>query len=146
MKVILSQEIKGLGKKGEVREVAEGYARNFLLPRGLAVEATSANVRQQQQLLRQQADKLAKERSEAERLRHSLDGLRLEVTVRAGEGGRLFGSVTGGDIAKALDGKGFQVDKRKIEIAEPIKSLGLYQARVRLYAEVSATLEILVQD
>jgi large subunit ribosomal protein L9 len=146
MKVILSQEIKGLGKKGEVKEVAEGYARNYLLPRSLAVEATAANIRQQEDLLQRRAGKLAKERADAEALRHRLDGLRLELPVRAGEGGRLFGSVTAGDIALALENKGFRIDKRKIDLKEPIKSLGLFRVKVRLLAEIGAVVEVWVKE
>lgn len=146
MKVILSQEIKGLGKRGELKEVAEGYARNYLLPRRLAVEATATNIRQQEDLLQRRADKLAKERSDAETLRHRLEDLRLEIPARAGEGGRLFGSVTAGDIALALESKGIQVDKRKIDLREPIKSLGLFRAKVRLLAEVSAEVEVWVKE
>jgi large subunit ribosomal protein L9 len=146
MKVILSQEIKGLGKKGEVKEVAEGYARNYLLPRSLAVEATAANIRQQEDLLQRRAGKLAKERADAEALRHRMDGLLLELPVRAGEGGRLFGSVTAGDIALALENKGFRVDKRKIDLKEPIKSLGLFRVKVRLLAEIGAVVEVWVKE
>lgn len=146
MKVILSQDIKGLGKKGDLKEVAEGYARNYLLPRRLAVEATAANVRQQEELIQRRADKLARERSDAEALRHKLEGLKLEMSARAGEGGRLFGSVTAGDIAMALQSKGVGVDKRKIELTEPIKTLGLFRVKVRLQAEVSAVLEIWVKE
>lgn len=146
MKVILSQEIKGFGKKGELKEVAEGYARNYLLPRRLAVEATAANIRQQEDLLQRRADKLARERADAETLRHRLEGLRLEISARAGEGGRLFGSVTAGDIALALESVGFRVDKRKIDLKEPIKSLGLFRIRVRLLAEVSAAVEVWVKE
>ncbi len=146
MKVILSQEVKGLGKKGELKEVAEGYARNYLLPRRLAVEATSANVRQQEELTQRRADKLAKERADAETLRQQLEGLLLEITARAGEGGRLFGSVTAGDIAQALERKGFRLDKRKIELSEPVKSLGRFRVKVRLLAEVNASLEIWVKE
>lgn len=146
MKVILFQEIKGLGKKGELKEVAEGYARNYLLPRRLAVEATAANVRQQEALLQRRTERLAKERADAEALRNQLEGLLLEITARAGEGGRLFGSVTAGDIAQALESNGFRVDKRKIELAEPVKSLGRFRVRVRLLSEVSAALEIWVKE
>jgi large subunit ribosomal protein L9 len=146
MKVILSQDIKGLGKKGDLKEVAEGYARNYLLPRRLAVEATAANVRQQEELIQRRADKLARERADAEALRHKLEGLKIEISARAGEGGRLFGSVTAGDIAMALQSRGVGVDKRKIELTEPIKTLGLFHVKVRLQAEVSAALEILVKE
>lgn len=146
MKVILSQEIKGLGKKGELKEVAVGYARNYLLPRRLAVEATAANVRQQEELIQRRTDKLANERADAEALRHQLEGLLLEITARAGEGGRLFGSVTAADIAQALEKKGFRVDKRRIELAEPIKSLGRFRVKVRLLAEVNAALELWVKE
>lgn len=145
MKVILLQDIKSLGKKGEVREVAEGYARNYLIPRGLAVEASGGNLKQHEAQLKRQSEKKARELAEAQNLAAKLGGLVLEIVARTGEAGRLFGSVTAGDIARALENRGFNVDKRKIELSEPIKAIGNYTARVKLYPGVEANLEIRVR-
>lgn len=144
MKVILMQEVKALGKKGEVKEVAEGYARNFLFPRGLAVEASGGYLKQHRQQEQTAAGKKAKVLAEAQKLAGIIDGQSVAITVRVGEGGRLFGSVTTADIAQALKERGFLVDKRKIEMTEPIKSLGTYSVRVRVHAEASATVEVVV--
>lgn len=144
MKVILMQEVKALGKKGEVKEVAEGYARNFLFPRGLAVEASGGHLKQHRQQEQTAAGKKAKVLAEAQKLAGIIDGQSVAITVRVGEGGRLFGSVTTADIAQALKERGFLVDKRKIEMTEPIKSLGTYSVRVRVHAEASATVEVVV--
>ena len=144
MKVILMQEVKALGKKGEIKEVAEGYARNFLLPRGLAVEASGGHLKQHLQQEQNAAGKKAKALAEAQKQAGKLNGQKVAITVRVGEGGRLFGSVTSADIAQGLKERGFSVDKRKIELTEPIKSLGVYAVRVRVHAEAEATIEVIV--
>ncbi|MDI3256679.1 MAG: 50S ribosomal protein L9 [Kyrpidia sp.] len=144
MKVILLQDIKGQGKAGEVKEVSEGYARNYLIPRKLAVEATPANLRA---LETRQAHK----RMEAEeRLRQAretagqLAGLTVEIYAKSGENGRLFGAVTGKQIADALAEHGVKVDKRKIELEEPIRQPGTVTVRVRLHPDVVADLRVRV--
>src|SRR5690554_5274005 len=114
MKVILQQDVKSLGKKGDLKEVAEGYARNFLLPRKLAVEATEGKLKEHQQQKKKQADKTAKLLEEAKAKAAKLDGRKFEVSMRVGEGGRLFGSVTSADLADLLKKNGFSVNKRKI--------------------------------
>jgi large subunit ribosomal protein L9 len=145
VKVILVEDVKALGKKGEIKEVAEGYARNYLLPRGLAVAASTVNLNQHHTREQKAVEKKSKQQAEAQKLAEKLGGLQVEVSVRAGEGGRLFGSVTSADIAQAIKNKGLTVDKRKIELSDPIKSLGTYRVRVRLYQDVDATVEVLVR-
>lgn len=144
VKVILQQDVKSLGKKGEVKEVAEGYARNYLLPRGLAVEATGGHLKQLQQRQQRKADKQARELAAAQETAAKISGLELEIGMRVGENGRLFGSVTSSDLTAALAQKGIKVDKRKIELPEPIKSLGSYPLRIKLHPEVEAKLTVKV--
>jgi len=146
MKVILVNDIKALGKKGDVKEVAEGYARNFLIPRGLVIEATAGNLKRQQEKEKKMEDQLSKKQYDAEKLAEKINKTSIEITARTGEGGRLFGSVTSGDIADALKKKNILIDKRKIELDEPIKSLGDYNIRVRLHPNVYASLSITVKS
>ncbi|GMA50771.1 50S ribosomal protein L9 [Alicyclobacillus contaminans] len=144
MKVILLEDVKGQGKKGEIKNVSEGYARNYLFPRNLAQEATEANLKQLQ------AEKEAALRREAEELQRAKDlanrmnELRVPVTAQTGEGGRLFGAITTKHIADALAKLGYDVDKRKIQLAEPIKSLGGHVVHVKLHPEVTATIHVFV--
>ncbi|MBM4235081.1 MAG: 50S ribosomal protein L9 [Firmicutes bacterium] len=145
MKVILNQDVANLGKRGELKEVATGYARNHLLPRRLAFEATAQRLKEwQQQKAKLEADHKEQEevaRQQADRLsRHNL-----LFTMPAGEGGRLFGSVTPGDIAEKLKQSGFEVEKKRIELEEPIKLIGCFKAYVRLYPGIKAELKILVE-
>ncbi len=146
MKVILLQDVKTLGKKGEIKEVAEGYARNFLIPRGLVIEATASNLKRHQGEEKKLEDQKAKAQSEASKLAQRIDGQVFEVTARTGEGGRLFGSITSSDIASALKKRKIIVDKRKIELNEPIKSLGTYSIRVKLHPNVTANMEVVVKS
>lgn len=145
MKVILIQDVKALGKKGDIKEVAEGYARNFLIPRGLVVEASGGHLKEHQSQEKRQEAKVAKALTAAENLAKKIDGLNLEVVAKVGEGGRLFGSVTSADVAKALKEKGFDIDKRKIELGEAIKSLGTYSVRVKLHPNVDSHVELVVR-
>lgn len=137
MKVILKQEVKGLGAKEAVVEVAEGYARNYLIPRGLAVEASAGRLREVEQ--RREVAKKRKDRAkeEALRLAASLEGKEVRITMRAGEGGKLFGSVTTREIAETLarDYR-IKVDRKQIELKEPIKALGNYTLTARLHPGV----------
>lgn len=142
MKVILKQDVKGLGAAGDVVEVAEGYGRNFLIPRGLAAEATAGNLnllRQQRQKAETQARRAL---DEARAAAAKLDGCTVTVQARAGEGGRLFGSVTSQDVADALArSPGVRIDKRRIGM-EPVKALGAYPATVRLHPQVTARITV----
>lgn len=145
MKVILIQDVKALGKKGEIKEVAEGYARNYLIPRSLVVEASGGHLKEHQSQEKRQEAKVAKALTAAETLAKKIDGLTLEVVAKVGEGGRLFGSVTSADVAKALKEKGFTIDKRKIELGETIKNLGTYSVRVKLHPDVDSHIELVVR-
>jgi len=144
MQIILQQDVPNLGKKGELKEVAPGYARNHLLPRGLAVEATPQRLRDwKQRQEKEEAESLFQEeqaRSQAEKLSQKL----LFFAKPAGEGGRLFGSVTPADIADKLIAEGFEIDKKKIELSEPIKNIGSYTAALRLHPGVKAEIIIRV--
>ena len=144
MKVILQKDVKNLGKKGEAVEVSEGYARNYLMPRGLVVMATDANLRTLKQEQDAKQNRKDREKREAEQLADTLGKMKVHVTDKAGDAGRIFGSVTSADIAAALEKQGVKVDKRKIELKEPIKVLGEYKVDVRVYQEMSATLTVKV--
>ena len=144
MQIILQQDVPNLGKKGELKEVAPGYARNHLLPRGLAVEATPQRLRDWKQ--RQEKEE-AENRYQEEQARSQAGKISQKVllfSLPAGEGGRLFGSVTPADIAGKLLEEGFEIDKKKIELSEPIKNVGSYTAALRLYPGVKAEIIIKV--
>lgn len=146
MKVILLKDVKNVGRQNELVEVAEGYARNYLIPRGLAVEATAANLKQYEERKRQQAAKRAREEAEARETAARLQRQPLIIKVKAGESGRLFGSVTSGDIAEAVEKQfGVKVDRRRIELDEPLKAVGSHKVVVRLYQGVQAELQVNVQ-
>jgi large subunit ribosomal protein L9 len=135
-------DVRGLGRAGDVVEVKDGYARNYLLPRGLAEEATAARVRSLQDRRQALARRQAREREEAARLAEALEGTVVELQARAGEGGRLFGSVTAADIAEALAARGFAVSKRQVELEEPIKAAGVYTVPVRIAPGVVARAKV----
>lgn len=142
MKVILKTDVRGLGKKGEVREAAEGYARNYLIPRGLAEAANDGNMKELAQQKETQARRQAKVEREAEELHSRLEGMRVQVPVRVGQGGRLFGAVTAQVIADALEQAGTTVDRRRIETHGPIRDLGSHAVTVRLHAERQARITV----
>jgi large subunit ribosomal protein L9 len=143
MKLILTQEVSGLGAPGEVVEVAGGYGRNYLVPRGLAMRWTRGAEKQIELIKRARSAREIKGVDDARAAAGRLAGLTVRLQTRAGGGGRLFGSVSPGDIADAVTAAGGPVlDKRKIEIANPIKTVGAHQVRVRLHPEVSATLDV----
>ena len=145
MKVILQADVKGTGKKGQVFEVADGYARNCLFPKKLAIEATTGNVQDITHKKTLEDRKKSKENEAAVELAGKLNALLIEVKTKTGEGGRLFGSVTSKEIADALKKQhGFEVDKRKLEIKEPIKALGTYEVPVKIHPDVIATLKVYV--
>jgi len=143
MKVIFLKDVKGKGKKGEIKNVADGYANNFLFKQGLAIEATPANLKaleaQKQKEQRQAAEELAN----AKKLKEQLEKLTVKIAAKAGEGGRLFGSITSKQIAEALQAQhGLKLDKRKIELDDAIRALGYTNVPVKLHPEVTATLKV----
>ena len=144
MKVILQQDVKGTGKKGEVIEVSEGYGRNFLLPKKLAVLANAQNVNLAKQKAGSAAHRKAQEADEAKLLASQLAKAEVTIAVKVGEGGKLFGSVSGKDVSEALKKEhGVEIDKRKISIAQEVTGVGDYEAVIKLHPEASA--KILVQ-
>ncbi len=144
MEVILREDVKSLGKAGELVKVKPGYARNFLLPKGLAYEATEGNRKRIQSESKARDARMAEERSAAEAIASRLNAVSLTLSRKAGEGDRLFGSITAQDIADALAGQGHAVDKRKIELEHPIKTIGVHAIPVRLHHEVQAELRLTV--
>ncbi len=147
MKVILQQDVKGQGKKGQLIEASDGYARNFLLPRKLAVEATADNLNKMHKQDAARAAKMAAEKAEAERLSQTLESLQVIIPAKAGAGGRLFGSVTSKEISDALQTQ-HQVDipKSKIVQDEPIKSFGSYTLKCKLGYEISGNIHVVVTE
>ena len=147
MKVILMQDVKGKGKKGQLLEISDGYARNYLLPRKLAVEATADAVNTKNMNDKAAAEKAAKERAEALEISKQLRAMTLAVTAKGGGAGRLFGSVTNQEIADALKAKtGIALDKRKIVISDPIKNIGTYTVTCKLGYEISAPLTVKIEE
>lgn len=142
MKVILIDEIRGLGTRGDVVTVKDGYARNFLLPKNLAREATPGNMKAVEQERKKWALLAGQEKEKAQKAAESVKGVKVVIQKRVGENGHLFGSVTANEIADALVAKGVEVDKRRIELAHPIKSLGTHDVEVRLHREVSAQIQV----
>lgn len=143
MIVILNKDVKGTGKAGDVVKVSDGYARNMLLKRGLATEATEGNIRNLEKQKKIAADKKAAEKQAAEELGAKLKELTVEVKTKAGEGGKLFGSITSMDIADALkEQHGINIDKKKIVLDAPIKQVGDYELAVKLYPEVQGQLKV----
>lgn len=143
MKVILQQEVKKLGKKGDILEVSEGYARNFLLPQKLAIPATSVNVNTVSQKKASEARKAQRMTEEAQMLAAQMSKIEVTLPVKTGEGGKLFGSINTKDIADAILAQHkLELDKRKIEVKEAIKSLGSYEVTIKLHPEVSAKIKI----
>lgn len=145
MKVILKQDVPRLGKQGDVVNVNDGYARNFLFPRQLAQEATAGSLKEVERQRKLQAAKEQRAEEEARALAQRLTGSKVVVTARSGEGGRLFGSITNQDIAAAIKKQlKLTVDKRKIELKEPIKALGEYNVTLRLYTDVTSEIKVQV--
>jgi len=145
MQIILQEDVEKLGTRGQVVEVKEGYARNFLLPRKLALEASAGNMKRLEKMRAAFAKKSAVEIADAQKLAELVAGVSLELTRKAGENDQLFGSVTSADISEALAAKGFTIDKRKITLAEPIKVIGEYEVPLKLHREVSATVKLAVK-
>ena len=147
MKVILLQDVKGKGKKGQMLEVSDGYARNYMLPRKIAVEATADAVNTMRMNDKAAAEKAAKERAAALETSKQLREMTLVVTAKGGGAGRLFGSVTNQEIADALKAKtGITLDKRKIVISDPIKNVGTYTVQCKLGYEITAPLTVKIEE
>ncbi len=144
MKIILQENIEKLGTRGQVVEVAEGYARNYLLPRSLAIPVSAGNMKQLEKIRATLAKKEATEKGAAELLAQQLAATSVSITRKAGENDQLFGSVTSADIATALEAQGFQVDKRRIQLADPIKVISENEVPVKLHHDVTATLKVSV--
>ncbi|NLK08544.1 MAG: 50S ribosomal protein L9 [Firmicutes bacterium] len=146
MKVILQQDVKNLGAQGDVVNVADGYGRNFLIPRGLAVEATKTNLRALRHQRTQDEQREMREQGDAERIKATLDGMELAVQAKSGEGGRLFGSVTSADLAQVIKKEtGVELDRRRIELEEPIRSIGSHHLVIRLMPGITAELKVNVE-
>ena len=143
MKVVLRADVEHLGQKGDLVDVADGYARNFLVPRGLALRATSGIQKQADAMRRNRDARDRREREASQVIADQLDAPTIQIQARAGEGGRLFGSVTSSDIAAAVQAQiGIEVDRRDIAMDEPLKELGVSDLVVRLHPEVTATLHV----
>lgn len=144
MKIILTKDVTALGALGSVVEVARGYARNYLIPQGLAMEATRGNLAQVEQVTAKYAEIRAKEQETALANVAQLEGVSVTIVQRVGEGERLYGSVTAAMIIEALEAKGFNIDRKQLELPEPIKKLGSYQVPVRLAPEVKTDITVAV--
>ncbi|WP_096156187.1 50S ribosomal protein L9 [Bacillus sp. FJAT-45066] len=143
MKVIFLQDVKGKGKKGEVKNVADGYAHNFLIKNGYAMEATNANMKSLEAQKNKERKEAADELKNAQALKETLEKLTVEIATKAGEGGRLFGSITTKQIAEELQKKhNIKIDKRKMELNDAIRTLGFTNVPVKLHSEVTATLKV----
>ncbi len=147
MKVILQQDVKGQGKKGQLVEVSDGYGRNYLLPRKLAVEATAENLNTMKMQDKAKAARLAEERAQALALAEQLKNCPVKIPARAGQGGKLFGAVTAREISEALKAQyGLDVNKSRLVVAEPIKAFGSYEIKCKLGSEISGTVYLLVTE
>jgi large subunit ribosomal protein L9 len=145
MQIILQENVEHVGSRGEVVDVAPGYARNFLLPRKLALEASASNLKRLEKIRATLAKKTATERTEAQAQAELLNLVTLTLARKAGENDQLFGSVTAADLAEELAKQGFQVDRRRIQLAEPIKTVGEYTVNAKLVHDVTATFKVVVQ-
>ena len=145
MEVILKEDVNKLGQRGDVVKVADGYGRNFLLPKKLAMEATAANKVVIDQMKQAAVRRSAKEKSEAELLVTQLNQVELVFTRKVGENDHLFGSVTAGEIAQQLEHKGFTIDRRKLQLEEPLRQLGEFHVPVKLHREVTAHVKVTVK-
>jgi large subunit ribosomal protein L9 len=145
MKILLKQDVHKIGKKGEILEVKEGYARNFLIPNGLAVAASDGAVKQVEEEKKAQGRRRTREVEESQALADKLKKLVITIQHKAGEEGKLFGSITSTEIAEVLKKKGFDVDKKKIILDEPIRFAGVYTVKLKLHSEVTAQLSLSVE-
>ena len=145
MKIVLRDDVENLGRKGDVVDVADGYARNYLVPRGLAMKATKGVVAQAEAMRRNRSAKEARDVEAAQTQAAQLEGARIEIAARAGEGGKLFGSVTASDVADAIQAqRGIEVDRRRVGLDEPVKELSELDVTVKLHTDVEATVTVVV--
>ena len=146
MIVILNKDVKGSGKAGDVVKVSDGYARNMLIPKGLATEATQGNIRHLEKQKAIAAEKKAEEKAAAKKQAEKIGKLTVTIKTKAGDGGKIFGSITSKDIAEGLKSQhGIEVDKKKIQLSSPIKQTGEMSVDIKLYSEVSAELKVKVE-
>ncbi|RLB42255.1 MAG: 50S ribosomal protein L9 [Deltaproteobacteria bacterium] len=145
MKVILTKDMHELGLEGDILEVANGYARNYLLPKGFALEATPRNLKLLEGRRKKIEARRLKAKEEAEQLREKIESIQLSFVQKAGEEGKLYGSVTAMDIAEALEKQGIVVDRRKIVLDRPIKEVGEFEVKVKIYPEVTGNLKVTVE-
>ena len=146
MKVILNKDVKGTGKAGDVVTVSDGYARNMLIPRGLATEATQSNIRQLEKQKAIAAEKKAEEKAAAQELAEKLNKASIKMKIKAGEGGRIFGSITSKDIADAINMQlGMDIDRKKVKLDAPIKQVGQTDVDMRLYQAVNAKIKVIIE-
>ncbi|PRO64362.1 50S ribosomal protein L9 [Alkalicoccus urumqiensis] len=146
MKVIFLKDVKGKGKRGETKEVPDGYARNYLLKNELAMEANKGNMKSMQKKQESEERQAQEELEEAEKLKQELAEKTVELSAKAGDGGRLFGAVTNKQIAEQLKKDGYKIDKRKIEMNEPIRALGYTNVQVKLHPKVTGTVKVHVKE
>lgn len=145
MEVILKEDVPKLGHRGDVIKVAEGYGRNYLLPRKLAIEATKANKAVIEQMKQAAVRRSAVEKADSEALSMQLEGVSVTLQRKSGDKDQLFGSVTSGDIAEALERKGFNIDRRKIQLHDPLKTLGEFDVPVRLHRDVTSRVKVIIE-
>ncbi len=145
MEVILKEDVPKVGSRGDLVKVADGFGRNYLLPRKLAIEATASNRAVIEQMKQAALRRAAKDKADSEALAKMLEGVSVSFTRKAGEKEQLFGSVTSGDIAAALEQQGYNIDRRKIHLDEPLKHIGEFKVPVRLYKGVDATVKVVIQ-
>ena len=145
MEVILKEDVPKLGHRGDVVRVAEGYGRNYLLPRKLAIEATHGNKAVIEQMKQAAVRRSAVEKADADALSKQLEGVSVNFQRKSGEKDQLFGSVTSGDIADALTHKGFNIDRRKIQLHDPLKNLGEFDVPVRLHRDVTSRIKVIIE-
>ena len=147
MKVILLQDIRGKGKKGQMIEASDGYARNFLLPRKMAIEATADNINTMKMNDKAKAEQMAREKAQAQEFTDKLKEITVEITAKSGNGGRLFGSITSAEVSEALKAQhGIAIDKKKIVQDEPIKSFGTFTLKAKLGYEITANISVHVSE
>lgn len=147
MVVILKRDVKGTGRAGDVVKVNDGYARNMLIPKGYAIEATKGNIRSLEKVKEKQAEEEAQQRAAASEKAEQLKKAQVTIVTKSGEGGRLFGSITSKDIADAVkEQTGISVDKKKIKMDQPIKNLGTFHVEIKLYYDINAEITVTVTD